>query len=96
MQEKKIFDMIESQDSSMQLIHKLYQERNRLNTLLYRQFPELSEICRVVMVVHNSLIIHANGNKATHLVKLKKDSIFNFLIKYSAFKDIIIKNVVKL
>lgn len=96
MQDKHFVDIFESEDSSMQLIHKLYQERNRLNNLLYDKYPELKEICRIVMVANNSLILHANGNKASHRLKLKQDELHDFLIKHVTFKEIMIKNVVKL
>jgi hypothetical protein len=96
MQDKHFVDIFESEDSSMQLINKLYRERNRLNNLLYQQYPEFKEICRIVMVANNSLIIHASGNKASHRLKLKQEELHHFLIKHVTFKEILIKNVVKL
>lgn len=85
-----------SNSTVLQNIYQLYQLRNQLNRILYKQYPEFKELCRIVMINQGVLIIHANGSKASHLVTLKQDQIMAYMKNYASFKAIAVKNVVSI
>ncbi len=93
MQDFDIANIIDSDEASFSMINRLYAERNKLNKILYQGFPELKEVCRVVMISNQGLILHTNGSKAYHTVKIKQDRIDELLRKHADFKDLKVKNV---